>query len=148
MILTLTERLPPNPVAIADLTLALSAEERTRSRCRYELPNGHRLSLHLPRGTVLQDGDLLKAQADNSLVRVAAKPESVLTVTSETEFNLLRAAYHLGNRHVPLEITASYLRLSPDPVLQQMLEHLGLQVTESVSPFHPEPGAYGNHHAG
>jgi len=148
MILTLTERLPPNPDTMADLTLSLSAEERTRSRRRYDLPDGHSLSLHLPRGTVLQDGDLLRSQTDGRLVRVTAKPEPVLTATAETQLALLRAAYHLGNRHVPLEITTSYLRLSPDSVLQQMLEQSGLEVTESVLPFHPESGAYGNHHAG
>ncbi|HEY9847031.1 MAG TPA: urease accessory protein UreE [Candidatus Caenarcaniphilales bacterium] len=148
MILTLTERLPPNPHAIAEFTLALTAAERTRSRCRYDLANGCSLLLHLARGTVLQDDDLLQSQAEDTLVRVVAKPEPVLTATAPTALDLLRAAYHLGNRHVPLEITADYLRLSPDPVLRGMLEQLGLQVTESLLPFHPEAGAYKHHHAG
>lgn len=145
--LTLTERLPPNPNAIARFTLALTAAERTRSRRLLQLADGQSLALHLTRGTVLHDGDLLRSEADNSLVRVVAKPEPVLTVTAKTELDLLRAAYHLGNRHVPLEITASYLRLSPDPVLQGMLEQLGLQVSESLLPFQPETGAYRHHHA-
>jgi len=143
-ILTLTKLLPPDPGAIARFTLALTAEERTRSRRRYELAE-QSLVLNLPRGTVLQDGDLLQSDTDDSLVRIVAKAEPVITVTAQTALDLLRAAYHLGNRHVPLEIAPSYLRLSPDPVLQSLLEQLGLQVTESILPFQPEAGAYGHH---
>jgi len=132
------------PSATAHFTLALTAEERTRSRRRYELAE-QSLVLNLPRGTILRDGDLLQSETDGSLVRIVAKPESVLTVTAQTAVDLMRAAYHLGNRHVPLEITPSYLRLSPDPALQEMLEQLGLQVTESILPFQPEAGAYGHH---
>lgn len=145
--LALTERLPPDPLAVVSFTLSLTAEERSRSRYRIELADGQSLSLHLSRGTVLRDGDLLRAGADGCLVRVAAKPEPVLTVTASTTLELLRAAYHLGNRHIPLEITITYLRLSPDPVLRAMLEQLGLQITESVLPFQPEAGAYGHSHA-
>jgi urease accessory protein len=93
---------------------------------------------------VLRDGDLLHSESDR-LVRIIAKPEPVLTVTAQTPVDLLRASYHLGNRHVPLEITHTYLRLSPDPVLRSMLEQLGLNVVEAVLPFQPEVGAYGNH---
>lgn len=141
----LTEHLPPDFNAVAHLTLALTAEERTRSRRRYQLA-GQSLSVYLTRGTVLHHGDLLRSQADGTLVRIVAKPEPVLTATTQTQLDLLRAAYHLGNRHVPLEITPNYLRLSLDPVLQAMLEQLGLQVSESILPFQPEPGAY-EHHA-
>jgi urease accessory protein len=66
----------------------------------------------------------------------------VLTVTSPHQFELLRAAYHLGNRHVSLEIAPSYLRMAPDPVLRGLLEQLGLTVEESIFPFQPETGAY------
>ncbi len=145
--LALTERLPPDPHAVVSFTLSLTAEARSRSRYRFELADGQSLYLRLSRGTVLRDGDLLRAEADFRLVRVAAKPEPVLTATASTTLELLRAAYHLGNRHVPLEITATYLRLSPDPVLRGMLEQLGLQITESVLPFQPEAGAYGYSHA-
>lgn len=140
----LTEHLPPDFNAIADLTLALTAEERTRSRRRYPLAE-QSLAVYLTRGTVLHHGDLLRSHADGTLVRIVAKPEPVLTATAQTQLDLLRAAYHLGNRHIPLEITPGYLRLSPDPVLQAMLEQLGLQVSESILPFQPEPGAYGHH---
>ena len=103
--------------------------------------------LRLPRGTVLRDSDILQSETGSSLVRVSAKPEPVLTVTAQTPLDLLRAAYHLGNRHVPVEITPIYLRLSPDPVLRTMLEQLGMEVQEAVLPFQPEIGAYGHTHA-
>ena len=131
----------------ASFTLALTASERTRSRHRLSTADGQVLYLCLPRGTVLRHGDLLQAEKDRSLVRIAAKPEPVLTVTAQTPLLLLRAAYHLGNRHVPLEIAATYLRLSPDPVLRTMLEQLGIDVLEAVLPFQPELGAYGHSHA-
>lgn len=147
MPLHLIERLPPNPDAIASLTLALTAEERTRSRHYFETETGQGVYLQLPRGTVLRQGDLLRSE-QGSLVRIVAKPEPVLIVTATTPLQLLRAAYHLGNRHVPLEVTTDYLRLTPDPVLKSMLEQLGVQVTEAVLPFEPEAGAYGHSHSG
>ena len=142
----ITQRLQANPDAVASFTLVLTAEERTRSRHRFESEDGQAVFLRLPRGTVLRDGDLLQAEADNRLVRVIAKPELVLNVTAPNPQLLLRAAYHLGNRHVPVEITATYLRLSPDPVLQTMLLQLGMEVREAVLPFQPELGAYGHAH--
>lgn len=143
--LTLTQRKPSNANAVVSFTLALTASERTKSRHRFEKEDGQAVFLRLPRGTVLRDGDLLQAETDNCLVRVTAKPEPVLTITSHKPLDLLRAAYHLGNRHVPVEITATYLRLSPDPVLRTMLEQLGMEVQEAVLPFQPEQGAYGHH---
>ncbi len=145
--LTLTQRNPSNPDAVVSFTLALTALERTRSRHRFETADGQAIYLRLPRGTMLRDGDLLGCETDSSLVRVSAKPELVLNVTAPTPLELLRAAYHLGNRHVPVEITATYLRLSPDPVLRTMLEHLGMEVQEAVLPFQPELGAYGHQYA-
>ncbi|WP_026098301.1 urease accessory protein UreE [Kamptonema formosum] len=142
--LTLTQRKPADPEAAASLTLALTAFERTKSRHRFEIDSQF-VSVHLPRGTVLRDGDLLAPASGDLLVRVIAFPEPVLTVTANTPLDLLRAAYHLGNRHVPVEIAPTYLRLSPDSVLQAMLEQLGVQVREEVAPFHPETGAYGSH---
>jgi urease accessory protein len=78
------------------------------------------------------------------IVQVVAKPEPVLEVTSDSAIDLLRAAYHLGNRHIPVEITPEYLRLEVDGVLRTMLEQLGVEVREKIAPFQPEPGAY--HH--
>lgn len=146
--LTLTQRLPARAELIVSFTLALTAEERTKSRHRFETEEQQTVFLRLPRGTVLQDNDILQSENNNTLVRVIAKPEPVLAVTAKTQVDLLRAAYHLGNRHVPLEIAATYLRLSPDPVLRTMLEQMGMKVEEAVLPFQPEIGAYeSSHHA-
>lgn len=137
-----TDRLPPDDKAIVSFSLPLTAEERTRSRHYFKAEEGQGVYLRLPRGTVLRNGDLLRSEDQNCLVRVVAKPEPVLVVTAETPLALLRAAYHLGNRHVPLEVKADFLRLSPDPVLQSMLEQMGLCVTQTILPFEPEAGAY------
>jgi len=145
--LTLTQRLSDAGANVTVLfTLELTAEERTRSRYRFETPEGQSLYLRLPRGTVLQDGDLLQSESGDVVVRIAAKPEAVLTVQSQNLVDLLRSSYHLGNRHVQLEITPNYLRLADDPVLKAMLEKLGVEVRAEVLPFHPEMGAYGHSH--
>ncbi|HAG81610.1 MAG TPA: urease accessory protein UreE [Cyanobacteria bacterium UBA12227] len=144
--LTFTKRLTANLNIPVSFTLSLTAEERTRTRHRFETAEGQGLYLRLPRGTVLNDGDLLQSETGDIVVRIVAKPEPVLTVTSQQPINLLRASYHLGNRHVPLEVAPNYLRLSPDPVLQTMLENLGVEVKAEVVPFQPEIGAYGHHH--
>jgi urease accessory protein len=129
---------------LVSFTLSLTASERTRTRHRFDTPDGEGLYLRLPRGTILQEGNLLQSEIGDVVIRIAAKPEDVLTVTAQKPLDLLRAAYHLGNRHVPLEITPNYLRLAPDPVLQAMLEQLGLNVKSEILPFHPEIGAYGH----
>jgi urease accessory protein len=150
ILITLTDRLPPDPHTLTNLTLPLTAEERRRSRKQFLTAEGIEVRLHLARGTVLQHGDLLASKIDanatRQLVRVVAKPESVITVTAHTSLELLRAAYHLGNRHIPLEITLDYLRLEPDSVLADMLHRMGLNVTEEILPFQPEAGAYASHH--
>ena len=129
------------------LILSLTAEERARSRHHFITEDGTPIYLQLPRGTALQAGDLLApATAESILVQIVAKPEPVLMVTSNDSINLLRAAYHLGNRHVSLEITPTYLCLTPDPVLAAMLTQLGLQVVAQVAPFCPQGGAYSHHH--
>lgn len=128
------------------LELSLTAEERTRSRYRHTLDTGETIFLQLPRGTVLHDGDVLQAKDSETRLRILAKPESVLTVKAEQPGVLLRAAYHLGNRHVPLEVAPNYLRLTPDPVLKSMLtDQLDVHVTEEIAPFCPESGAYHHH---
>ena len=144
--LTFTQRQTPYPDSAVSLTLPLTAEERTRSRYRFPASDGQMVCLCLPRGTVLQNGDILQDETNSVSMGIIAKPEPVLTVTAQTQLDLIKAAYHLGNRHVKLEITPNYLRLSPDAVLRQMLEKLGLQVTEDILPFQPETGAYGHHH--
>lgn len=127
------------------LLLPLDAGDRHRSRHHCQTTTGLPVTLCLPRGTILQDGDWLRGER-GEWAQVVAAPEPVLTVTAEQPQALLRAAYHLGNRHVPLEVTAAYLRLSPDPVLKAMLWQLGLRVVEEVCPFRPEAGAYHHPH--
>lgn len=144
--LTFTQRLNFAPDPSVSFTLSLTAVERTRTRHRFETPDRQGLYLRLPRGTTLQEGDLLQSESGDVVIRIAAKPEPVLTVTAQKPVDLLRASYHLGNRHVPLEVTEGYLRLSPDSVLQAMLEQLGMEVKEEVVPFQPETGAYGHNH--
>jgi len=143
--IALTHRLPADPIAEATHTLPLTAEERTRSRHRFSTADGTEVQLILPRGTQLRDGDLLRATDSDALVRVQARPEPVLTVRTADTDALARAAYHLGNRHVALELGPGYLRLSPDSVLAEMLTQLGLKVVEEVAPFQPEAGAYAGH---
>ena len=143
----LTERLPTETKVEVSFTLPLTAEARTKTRQRLEISEGNWICLRLPRGTILKDGDLLLSEADNVVVRIVAQPEPVITVRGKTRLDLLKAAYHLGNRHVPIEITPEYLRLTPDPVLHSLLIKLGLQVIEETVPFHPETGAYGHSHS-
>lgn len=141
-VIALTQRqLHPSEQSVQGV-VALSAEERLRSRYRCQTEDGIELLLSLPRGTVLQEGDLLTTTASDWRVRVRAKAEPVLRVETQSPLDLLRMAYHLGNRHVALEITPTVLKLSPDPVLREMLEHLGATVSEAMEPFYPEAGAY------
>jgi len=137
-----TKRTPNSDVAIA-FSLPLTAQERTRSRQRFQTQEGEAV-FSLPRGTILRDGDILQDETTGKSIKIIAKPESVLTVTAASQLDLLKAAYHLGNRHVPLEITSTYLRLSSDSVLRTMLEQLGLEIQEDICPFQPETGAYGH----
>ena len=128
------------------LTLALVAEDRTRSRHRFMTVEGEEVNLQLQRGTVLREGDILADEHGQAIAKVVAKPEPVLTITTHHALDFLRAAYHLGNRHIALEITENYLRLSPDSVLEDMVRKMGLNVIEEIQPFQPETGAYHHHH--
>jgi urease accessory protein len=125
--------------------LELPFELRQKSRLRALLSSGEEVALRLPRGTVLRGGDVLSA-ADGRLIEVAARPEEVLHVQCETPEALARAAYHLGNRHVPVEIGEGYLRLAADHVLEELLKGLGARITPLTAAFEPEAGAYGGHH--
>ncbi|MFZ1025308.1 MAG: urease accessory protein UreE [Limnoraphis robusta] len=141
-----TQHFQPKTNPHIDFIIPLTAEQRYRSRQTIELSSLQKLSLRLPRGTVLEDGDLLQSETQEHIAQIIAMPEPVITVKANSELELIRAAYHLGNRHVPLEITSTYLRLSPDSVLESMLVKLGLEVVEEIAPFYPEKGAYGHHH--
>lgn len=142
----LNEVLPADAGAEAALTLALTAEERRRSRLQLRTEAGDPVLFQLPRGTVLRHGDLLAVRRSPLRVRIVAGPEPVLTVRAASPHDLLKAAYHLGNRHVPLEVGPDYLRLSPDPVLAGMVRQLGASCTAETAPFEPETGAYAHAH--
>lgn len=142
-ILTLTVRVAADPTVPVLGELPLTADQRTRSRYRHDLGADLAVLLRLPRGTILAHGDLLGAPT-GEWVRVVAQPEPTLWVTAPSAIALVTAAYHLGNRHVPLEIQADGLRLAPDPVLAAMVRGLGLTVREEVAPFQPVGGAYGD----
>lgn len=134
--------------AEAETTLTLPFELRQRSRLKAELDDGREIGLFLPRGTVLRDGDLLGGPED-LVVRVRAAREGVSTVASLDHWLLARAAYHLGNRHVPLDIAPGRLRYLYDHVLDDMIIGLGLEPRFENAPFEPESGAYhpgGAHH--
>jgi len=126
-------------------TVTLPYDARCKSRFAATLDSGEEVGVVLPRGTVLRDGDVLVAD-DGGLVRVAAAAESVLLVRAADRLTLTRAAYHLGNRHTPVEIGDDTLKLEADPVLEDMLKRLGANVERATLPFQPESGAYGGGH--
>jgi urease accessory protein len=126
-------------------TLTLDFDARRKSRLAATLDSGEEVALVLPRGTVLRDGDVLVAQ-DGALVRVVAADEAVLMVRAPDALTLTRAAYHLGNRHTPVEVGVDFLKLEYDPVLADMLKRIGAVVEQVTAPFQPESGAYGGGH--
>lgn len=145
--LTITQRLEPEPqgASAAQGSLTLPFELRCRSRLRTRLDDGSEAALYLPRGEVLRGGDLLCAE-DGTTVRVVAAPESVSTARTDDPLLLARASYHLGNRHIALQIGPGWLRYLHDHVLDDMVRGLGLQVVAENAPFEPEPGAYPGGH--
>jgi urease accessory protein len=126
-------------------TLELGWDVRQKSRFDATDSQGRALGVFLPRGNVVRGGDVLVAE-DGSLIAVKAAPQPVLVVRhcSEhgTPFDLMRAAYHLGNRHVQLELQADHLKLEPDHVLAGLLRQMHLIVSEEQAAFEPESGAY------
>ncbi|MDQ5911403.1 MAG: urease accessory protein [Pseudomonadota bacterium] len=140
MELTIVERLCESlPV---EMTLTLPFEQRQKSRLRTRLDNGVDVGLFLPRGTVLRHGDLLRTTS-GLVVEVQAALESVSTAQTDDPLLLARAAYHLGNRHVPLQVGPGWLRYLHDHVLDRMVQELGLAVISEQAPFEPEAGAQG-----
>jgi len=131
--------------------VSLDWDVRQKSRFDATDSQGRALGVFLPRGTVVRGGDVLVGE-DGTLVVVDAAPQPVLRVTHCTEhgtpFDLLRAAYHLGNRHVQLELKPDHLQLEPDHVLAELLRHMHLIVNETKAPFEPEGGAYATAHVG
>lgn len=132
-------------------TVELDWDLRQKSRFAATDSAGRELGVFLPRGTLVRGGDVLVAE-DGSLVRVLAAPQPVLVITHcpnhGTPFDLTRAAYHLGNRHVPIELQPDHLKIEPDHVLADMLRAMHLIVKAQNLPFEPEGGAYAAGHGG
>ncbi|MGV3682481.1 MAG: urease accessory protein UreE [Acidovorax sp.] len=132
-------------------TVELDWDVRQKSRFSATDSSGRTLGVFLPRGTVVRGGDVLVAE-DGSLVRVLAAPQAVLYITHcknhGTPFDLVRAAYHLGNRHVPIELQPDHLKIEPDHVLADMLRAMHLIVQAKDMAFEPEGGAYAAGHGG
>ena len=144
--LQIVERLNADLPAQAALTLPF--ELRQKSRLRTRLDSGEDVGLFLPRGAVLRHNDRLRAN-DGRVVEVRAAPETVSTGRTDDPLRLARAAYHLGNRHVALQLGPGWLRYLHDHVLDGMVRELGLEVIYEQAPFEPEAGAYGGgHHHG
>jgi urease accessory protein len=147
--LTIRQRLNASTTAAAASPAAekivLPFELRQKSRLRARLASGQEVGLFLERGVVLRGGDLLLAD-DGTVVEVVAALETVSTVREADATRLARAGYHLGNRHVPVEIGAGWLRYGHDHVLDDMVRGMGLGVLVEQAPFEPEAGAYGHAH--
>ena len=125
--------------------LKLPFDLRQKSRLRTRLVSGEEAWLMLPRGDILRGGDRLLA-ADGRVVEVVSEAEQVLHVTCTDATALARAAYHLGNRHVPVQVGDGFLRIAADHVLAEMLRGLGASLAPLQAPFEPEAGAYGGGH--
>ncbi|CAN5148675.1 urease accessory protein UreE [soil metagenome] len=136
-----------------DGELTLPFELREKSRQRATLASGEEVAVFTVRGTVLRNGDLYQGD-DGRVVKIVAAKEATYRVDCATPRELLRCAFHLGNRHTQAQVdgdaSSGFLRIRKDTVLKEMLEGLGATVTEELAPFEPESGAYGggHHHHG
>jgi urease accessory protein len=126
-------------------TLELTFEARQKRWLRISLASGEEVSLRLPRGERLRGGDLLLA-SDGRVIGISAAPERVVRIECPTPSDLLRVAYHLGNRHVPLQVGVDFLLIQEHPALEEMARSLGARLTAMKIPFEPESGAYANAH--
>lgn len=151
--LVLVHRLAPGERAdervggVEPLRLLLTADQRTSLRGHRVSACGRDLVLQLPRGAALQPGEWLSTASGDGLVRVEAAPETLLLVRSPDPLALLQAAYHLGNRHVAMELHPGELRILEDSVLADLLRQRGLAVDTVLAPFEPEAGAYAGGHS-
>lgn len=140
-----TQRLPTDHHPQSDTqTIALNYDTRQKCRFRATLDNGQDIGVDLPRTGVLRGGAYIGTET-GEVLQVEAAPEKLLCITANEPFDLLKAAYHLGNRHVPLMLTPTALYLEPDYVLADMVRGLGLTVEDVMHPFEPESGAYAQH---
>jgi urease accessory protein len=142
--LEIRSRAKPNDAAPGG-ALELPFEQRQKTRFRATLASGEAVAVLLPRGEVLRGGDLLAA-SDGRVIAIVAEPESLLHIECSSASELARAAYHLGNRHVPVQVGAGFMRIAYDHVLEGMLKGLGAKVSSISAPFEPEAGAYAGAH--
>ncbi|WP_404364539.1 urease accessory protein UreE [Marinobacter sp.] len=135
-------------------TLTLPYELRIRGRLRATTDTRHDVGLFLDRGPVLREGECLQART-GEIIRIRAASEPVVTATIQNGMPLARLCYHLGNRHVALQIGSGgaigsnsaklgWVRFPPDHVLEELAERLGATLDRHQAPFDPEPGAYAN----
>ena len=147
---------PPPPLILSRRTtlpatdsVALAYDERKRSRLKATLASGKEAGIFLERGDHLHDGDRLLTEDETTVVEIVAAPEKLIEATANTPLLFARAAYHLGNRHVPVQIlptdNGGTLRFQTDHVLAEMVRGIGCTVAEVEAPFQPESGAYGSH---
>ncbi len=125
-------------------TVVLDFEHRQKHRFLATLSDGRELGVHLPRGTLLADGDVLRTE-DGETILVRAADEELSVAESSDALLLTRVAYHLGNRHVALQIEPGRVSYLHDHVLDDMVRRLGAEVSFRSAPFRPESGAYGSH---
>ena len=125
--------------------LRLPFDLRQKSRLRATLESGEEVAVLLGRGEVMRGGDRLLTR-DGKVIEVVAAPEGVLHVECDSPEALARIAYHLGNRHVPIQVGAGWLRFASDRVLEKMVAAHGARITALEAPFEPEAGAYAPHH--
>jgi urease accessory protein len=144
MPLRCTRLLDPAAPGAVTHELCLGYDERVKSRLAAVCTDGTAITILLARGTVLRNGALLAAD-DGSVVRVTAAAQPVARVSADAPLTLMRAIYHLANRHVPAQLAADHALIEQDPVLERLLESLGARVERLQAPFDPEPGAYGAH---
>jgi len=133
-----------NSNTAANDSVSLTYEQRQKSRGRAVTHSGVDVAWFLPRANVLADGEAIAAK-DGTIVKIIAAPETLSEIICDDPLLLARAAYHLGNRHVPLQIELNSLCYQHDHVLDAMVEGLGLKVNCVQKPFHPESGAYHSH---
>jgi urease accessory protein len=123
--------------------LTLRFEDRRRSRMRARLDDGREAALLLPHGTILRDGDRLRAPDAGEVAVVRAAAQTLSIARSDDPLMLARAAYHLGNRHIPVQLGPGWIAYEHDHVLDGMVADIGLPVDTLVAPFEPEAGGYG-----
>ncbi|HDH7178098.1 TPA: urease accessory protein UreE [Escherichia coli] len=138
--LYLTQRVETPAQTTASVTLPV--DMRVKSRIKVTLNDGRQAGLLLPRGLLLRDGDILSNENGDEFIKVIAADEAVSVVRCADPFMLAKACWHLGNRHVPLQIMPGELRYHHDHVLDDMLRQFGLDVDFAHLPFEPEAGAY------